>query len=138
MSLSALTALAGLAAAAIAMLLVTQTKHRVAWPAWLVPVVAVVPLAALTGVAVREEGLLGILPMAEGSSWGLQVWLDRLVCVAAAFFLLQGRARAAGMKSEVWVLAVIFTGGIGLLLMLARTIYLERKIAAEEGSGPRP
>jgi hypothetical protein len=33
------------------------------------------------------------------------------------------------MKSEVWVLVVIFTGGIGLLLMLARTVYLERRKA---------
>jgi hypothetical protein len=47
--------------------------------------------------------------------------------VTAAFFLLQNRARAVGMKSEVWVIIVIFTGSIGLLLMLAQTIYLERK-----------
>jgi|GEM_PF-6070111 len=33
------------------------------------------------------------------------------------------------MKSEVWVIAVIFTGGIGLLLMLA--LYRERRLAAE-------
>ena len=33
------------------------------------------------------------------------------------------------MKSEVWVLIVIFTGSIGLFLMLARTVYLERKAA---------
>lgn len=31
------------------------------------------------------------------------------------------------MKSEVWVLAVIFTGSIGLMLMLAQTVQLERK-----------
>jgi hypothetical protein len=58
--------------------------------------------------------------------------------VAAGFFLLQNRARAIGMKSEVWVLAVIFTGGIGLLLMLARTVYLERRktILADQGAKP--
>lgn len=64
-----------------------------------------------------------------GSLWGIQVWYDRLLSVTAAFFLLQNRARAAGMKSEVWVLAVIVTGSMGLLLMLARTVYLERKHA---------
>jgi hypothetical protein len=62
----------------------------------------------------------------------LQVWLDRLMCAAAAFFLLKNRPWAIGMKSEVWVLAVIFTGGIGQLLMLARTIYLERR----QSTGP--
>lgn len=127
MSHSELIGLAGFAVAAIAMLLVTQTKQRVSWPAWLVPAAVVVPFAAWTGVAVVEEGLFGFWPMLMESHWGLQVWFDRLMSVTAAFFLLQNRARAAGMKSEVWVLAVIFTGSVGLLLMLARTVYLERK-----------
>jgi hypothetical protein len=34
------------------------------------------------------------------------------------------------MKSEIWVLLVIFTGSIGLLLMLARTLFVERQQAA--------
>ena len=130
MSHSELIALIGFAIAAVVMLLVAQTKERVSWPAWLVPAMAVVPFAALTGLAVVEEGLFGFLPMLVGSHWGLQVWFDRLMSVTAAFFLLQNRARAAGMKSELWVLAVIFTGSIGLLLMLTRTVYLERKTAA--------
>lgn len=129
MSHAELIALAGFVIAAFAMLVVTQNKARVAWPAWLLPVVAVVPFALWTKLAVVEEGLFGFLPMLMGSHWGLQVWFDRLMSVTAAFFLLQNRARAAGMKSEVWVLAVIFTGSIGLLLMLARTVYLERKAA---------
>lgn len=129
MSLAEVSAVAGFAVAAIAMLLVTQSKHRVSWPAWLVPAVVVVPLAVGTVLAIGAEGLFGLVPMITGSPWGLQVWFDRLVSVTAAFFLLQNRARAAGMKSEIWVLAVIFTGGIGLLLMLARTVYLERKAA---------
>ncbi|WP_395661680.1 hypothetical protein [Aestuariivirga sp.] len=62
-----------------------------------------------------------------GSHWGVQVWFDRLLSVTIAFFLLQNRARAVGMKSEVWVLVVIFTGSIGLMLMLAQTVHLERK-----------
>ena len=124
-----LIALAGFAIAAVAMLLITQTKERVSAPAWLVPVVIVVPFAVWTGIAIAEEGLFGFVPMLAESHWGLQVWLDRLMCLTAAFFLLQNRARASGMKSEVWVLAVIFTGSIGLFLMLARTVYLERKTA---------
>ena len=123
-------AFAGFVVAGIAMLLVTQTKQRVAWPGWLVPAVVVVPVAAWTGVAIVEDGLFGFWPMVTGSAWGLQLWFDRLMLLAAGFFLLQNRARAAGMKSEVWVLVVIVTGGIGLLAMLARTVYLERNPAA--------
>ena len=129
MSHSELIALAGFAVAAVAMLLVTQTKERISAPAWLIPAVVAVPFVALTGLAVVQEGLPGILPVIAGGPWGLQVWFDRLMSVTAAFFLLQNRARAAGMKSEVWVLAVIFTGSIGLVLMLARTLHLERKTA---------
>ncbi len=122
-------ALAGFAVAAVAMLLVTQTKERVSYPAWLIPLAVVVPFAAWTGFAIADEGLPGLSSMLVGSPWGLQVWLDRLMGVTAAFFLLQNRARAAGMKSEVWVLVVIFTGSIGLFLMLARTVYIERQMA---------
>ncbi len=130
MSHTELIALAGFVVAAVAMLLVTQTKERISAPAWLIPAVVVVPFTVWTGLAIVEEGPLGFLPPLMGSHWGLQVWFDRLMSVTAAFFLLQNRARAAGMKSEVWVLAVIFTGSIGLFLMLTRTVYLERKTAA--------
>lgn len=135
MSHSELIALAGFAVAAVAMLLVTQTKERLSAPAWLVPVVIVVPFAVLTGLAIVEDGLFGFLPMIAESPWGLQVWFDRLMSVTAAFFLLQNRARAVGMKSEVWVLAVIFTGSIGLFLMLAQTVYFERKAAIRDRQG---
>ena len=130
MSLFEWIALAAFAVAAVAMLLVTQTKERVSWPAWLVPAVVVVPVAAWTGLAIAEAGLFGFWPMVTSSPWGLQVWFDRLLSVTAGFFLIQSRARAAGMKSEVWVLVVIVTGSIGLLAMLARTVYLERRTAA--------
>lgn len=122
-----LIALAGFAIAVVAMLLVTQTKDRVAWPAWLLPVAVVVPFTALTTVTILEEGVFGFWPLVVESRWGLQVWYDLLMSLTAAFFLLQNRARAAGMKSEVWVLVVIATGSIGLFLMLARTVYLERR-----------
>ena len=135
MTMAEWVALGGFAAAAIAMLQVTQTKERVAWPAWLVPVVVVVPFVALTAYAVAVEGLFGFWPRMTQSPWGLQVWFDLLICVTAAFFLLQNRARAAGMKSEVWVLVVMTTGGIGLLLMLARTVYLERQQSLQGAVG---
>lgn len=126
-----LIALTGFATAVLAMLLVTQTRERVAWPGWLVPLAVALPLATSAGMAIDREGLSGFWSLVTGSAWGLHLWLDRLMLMAAAFFLLQNRARNAGMKSEVWVLAIIVTGGVGLLLMLACTVYLERQQARE-------
>lgn len=123
-------AIAGLAVAAGVMLLITQTKHRVTWPGWVVPALAAIPLAAWTLYAFVAEGHAAFWPVPSSSVWGLQIWYDRLMSVTAAFFLLQNRARAAGMKSEVWVILVIFTGSLGLLVMLARTLQLERRQAA--------
>lgn len=130
-------ALAGFAFAVAAMLLVTQTKERVSWPAWLVPAAVVVPFTLWTVLAIIEEGLFGFWPVVMGSYWGVQIWFDRLMSVTAAFFLLQNRARAVGMKSEVWVIIVIFTGSIGLLLMLAQTVRLERKAQLTNGQPAR-
>jgi hypothetical protein len=84
-------------------------------------------MLAGTTLAIVEEGPTAFWPALTGSFWGMQIWNDRLMSITAAFFLLQNRARAAGMKSEVWVLLVIFTGSIGLLLMLSRTLYFERE-----------
>jgi hypothetical protein len=117
----------GLFVAVIVMLLVTQTKEAVAWPAWLVPALIVVPFVGWTVLAVVVEGPTAFWSAHTGSMWGMQIWYDRLLSVTVAFFLLQNRARAVGMKSEVWVLLVIFTGSIGLLSMLAQTLYYERK-----------
>lgn len=123
-------AFGGLAVAAFVMLLITQTKQRVSWSGWLVPAAAFLPLAALTLFALVEEGHTAFWPVPTGSLWGMQIWFDRLMSVTAAFFLLQNRARAAGMRSEVWVILVIFTGSLGLLPMLARTVQLERQQAS--------
>jgi len=131
-----LLAFAGFAVAAVTMLFVTQTKERVSWPAWLVPVAVAVPFVAFSLFVIFKEGLLGFWPVLMGSYWGIQVWFDRILSVTVAFFLLQNRARAVGMKSEVWVLAVIFTGSIGLLLMLAQTAHLERKASLKASAHP--
>lgn len=122
-----LVALAGLAVAAFAMLLVTQTKQRVSWPGWLVPAAFAIVCAGGAVAAISIDGTAAFWPLVGGSWWGIQLWYDRLLALAAALFLLQNRARAVGMKSEVWVLLVIFSGSIGLLLMLARTLFLERR-----------
>jgi len=127
-------ALAGFILAAMLMLQVTQTKERVAWPGWRVPALAVAAFASWPGMVIVAHGFSAYSALLD-SDWGLQVWFDRLLSVTAAFFLLQNRARAAGMKSEVWVLIIIFTSSIGLLLMLARTLQLERAAAIRDLQG---
>ncbi len=123
----------GFVIAASAMALIHGTKERVTWPAWLVPLVVVIPFAGWTGYALFEAGLKSFLPMVTETSWGLQVWYDRLMSLTAAYYLLQNRARAAGVKSDLWVIAIAVTGSIALLLMLARTVYLEDKQSARTG-----
>lgn len=119
---------AGFAAAAVIMLLVTQYKERVPGPTWLIPAVGFVLVAALSAMAVVLEGAEGVWWFVHAESvWSLQGWYDRLAAVTVAFYLIQNRARAAGMKSEIWVILVIFMGSLALLPMLARMLYLERQ-----------
>jgi hypothetical protein len=117
---------------AVVMFQITMTKERVAWPGWLIPAAAVIPAALWLGVALQAEGPLGFWTLVTSSHWGVQLWIDRLMILAAAFFLLQNRARAAGMKSEAWVIAVLFTGAVGLLIMLAVTVRRERQAVPEQ------
>ena len=115
------------------MALIHSTKERVTWPAWLVPLVIVIPFTGWTAFAIFEEGLMSFFPMLMETRWGLLVWYDRLMSLTAAYYLLQNRARAAGVKSDLWVIAIVVTGSIALFLMLARTVYLEDKQSARNG-----
>ncbi len=121
-----IVAIGGMLVFIAAALQITQSKHPVEWPAWLVPAVLAVPLTAWAAVAFLQEGPFGFIEAQTGSLWGMLTWLNLLMGLGVAFFLLQNRARAAGMKSEVWVLMVAFTAGLGLLVMLARMLYIER------------
>lgn len=122
-----LVAVAGMLLFIAVALQITQTRHRVRWPGWLVPAGAVLPLAAWSVLAILREGPFGFIQSQTGSLWGMLIWYNLLAGLGVAFFLLQNRARAAGMKSEIWVLFVAFTAGMGLLVMLARMLYLERQ-----------
>lgn len=124
-------AIGGMLVFIAAALVITQTKHQVGWPAWLVPALMVLPLAGWGAWAVVEEGPFGFIQSQTGSLWGMLIWLNLLMSLGVAFFLLQPRARNLGMKSEVWVLFVAFTAGLGLLVMLAWVLYIERAKARQ-------
>lgn len=129
-----LAVLAYVAAAVIA-LLITQTKARPPSRIWLVPAVALVAFASWTAFAFAREDVSALLAGA-GSLWGMQVWFNLLISVTVAFFFLQPRARKVGMKSEVWVLLVVLTGGLGLLFMLAQMLYLESRASPLTSARP--
>jgi hypothetical protein len=138
MPFGAIVAFSGFAVTALVMFQITMTKERVRWPGWLIPAAALLPAIFWLGYAIYADGPVGFWALVTTSPWGMQMWFDRLLTLAAAFFLLQNRARAAGMKSEAWVLAVLLTGAVGLLIMLATTVYLERRAAAAQESSGHP
>jgi len=130
------TAVAGMLVFIAVALQITQTKERVRWAGWLVPAVVAVPLSGWSVLALAREGPFGFIQSQIGSLWGMLIWYNLLASLGVAFFLLQNRARAAGMKSEIWVLFVAFTAGMGLLVMLARMLYLERQLAEPGSADP--
>lgn len=123
-------ALGTLAIALASVAVITQHKKHVPWPAWLYPAGLCIVFAAWSVGAVITEGPLGFWANHTVNMWGIQVWVDLLMAVGAAYFLLLPRARAVGMKSEVWIILICVSGSIGLFVMLARMLFLERKQAA--------
>lgn len=95
--------------------------------AWKLAVVGLVPFAALSLVAVWNEGPLGFWPEHVRSLWGTQIWADLLLAVVAAVALLAPRALAVGMRPLPWTILVLCSGSIGLYCFLARMLYLEAR-----------
>ena len=60
----------------------------------------------------------------------MQVIWDLVIALGAALLLAAPRARAVGMRVPLYVLLTALTGSIGLLAMLARLFWLERRAAA--------
>ncbi|WP_379551070.1 hypothetical protein ACRAQ7_10955 [Erythrobacter sp. W53] len=85
-----------------------------------------------TALTVAQEGVLGFMPNHTTSLWGVQVWYDLVIAIALALTFIVPRARAAGMKPAPWVIACACTGGVGLLAMVTRLLWLERA-AAHQG-----
>ena len=59
--------------------------------------------------------------------WGVQVWWDLLFATGTALFFIVPRARAAGMNIVPWVIFTALTASIGLLAMVARLFWLEKR-----------
>ena len=97
--------------------------------AWWVPAALALALGALSAAAIAAEGPVGFWAEHTDSLWGTQVWVDLLLAFGIGWALLVPRARALGMRPLPWLGALLLTGSIGLLAMLARVLYLQEREA---------
>lgn len=81
-------------------------------------------------VPVVTLGPLGFWVPHTATTWGVQVMLDLVIAITAAFFLLQPRAKAAGVALAPWLVFICLSGSIGLLFTIARVMLAERRVTA--------
>ena len=92
---------------------------------WLLAAILGLGFAGLTIVTIAREGPLGFIPNHTQDLWGIQVWYDLMIAVVIALVFILPRAKAAGMNTTLWVLAVAGTASFALLPMVARLFWLE-------------
>lgn len=86
--------------------------------------------AAFTAVTIASEGVLPVWFNHTSNLWGVQVWWDLLFSLGIACFFIVPRARAQGMNIPLWLLFVATTASIGLLAMVARLFWLEKRASS--------
>ena len=80
-----------------------------------------------TAITVFKEGVVLVWTNHTTNLWGVQVWWDLLFATGTALFFIVPRARAAGMNIVPWVIFTALTASIGLLAMVARLFWLEKR-----------
>lgn len=100
---------------------------------WWAPAALSAAFAAWSVHAVLDGGALGFWAEHHGNPWRTQIWLDLLLAVGAAWYLLQSRLRALGVAPLPWLALVVLTGSIGLLAVLARVLHGEASKPAPSG-----
>lgn len=99
---------------------------------WSVPAVLAATFAGWSTYAVLDGGPLGFWAEHHGNPWRTQIWMDLLLAVGVAWYLLQPRLRALGVAPLPWLALVVATGSIGLLAVLARVLHGEATAPAGE------
>ncbi|MBX7482633.1 hypothetical protein [Qipengyuania qiaonensis] len=118
-------AAAGLAAVVIAILHIATTREETGSS-----VIAATLCGLFLGyslVTVISDGVMPVWVNHTTNMWGVQVWWDLLFAVGIATFFIVPRARAQGMNVPLWLLFVVSTASIGLLAMVARLFWLEKR-----------
>ncbi|QZD92399.1 hypothetical protein K3162_12820 [Qipengyuania xiapuensis] len=120
--------LAGLAAALAAMIYIVVSQEKVGSAALAAALSG--GFGAFTAITILYEGVLPVWLNHTQNLWGVQVWWDLLISLTIALFFVLPRARAAGMSIFPWLLFVVCTASIGLLAMVARLFWLEKRAEA--------
>lgn len=92
---------------------------------WLLPAALSGALLVFSLVTVASEGVFALWVAHTESLWANQIWFDLLLAIGTAWALIVPRARVLGMRILPWLALIAATGSIGLLVMVARRMYLE-------------
>lgn len=95
--------------------------------AWTLPAALAVGFLSFSMAPVLREGPLGFWLEHTRNLWGVQIWLDLLLAASISWTLIVPRARRVGIRPLPWLVAVVCTGSVGLLAMLAYVLRVERR-----------
>ena len=119
----------GLVAAMAALLYIATNRQEIGNPAFAASLGGL--FLGYTAVTILKEGVLPVWINHTTNMWGVQVWWDLLFAVGIAAFFIVPRARAQNMAILPWLLFVAATASIGLLAMVARLFWLEKRAQAD-------
>ncbi len=94
---------------------------------WLLPAVASLAFLIFSIVVASREGLFGFLVEHQRNGWGVQIAIDLVTATVVALRFIAPVARRVGLRMAPWVVLTICTGSIGLLALVARVLYAQRK-----------
>lgn len=115
-----------------ASVLMNSSKEKGAG-AWLFPLGFALLFILWSLAAAVGEGPLGFWPEHTRNMWGNQIWFDLLLAIGVAWAFIVPRAKEQGMRLSLWLLLILSSGSIGVLIMVARLLYLQGKQSRAQG-----
>ncbi len=115
---------------------VAVTRASASTRRWWVPAALCAGFLVLSLYAVADGGPFGFWAQHVGSPWQSQIFLDLLLMGGVAWFALQPRLRAAGVRPLPWLLLVLATGSIGMLALVARLLHAQHRAGLPEETRP--
>jgi hypothetical protein len=119
------TALPVLAATFLAAFLFLTAAGRSTKATWIIPAALSAGFMAFSVFTIQQEGLWGFWENHSQDLWGNQVWIDLLFGIGIAWAFILPEARRLKMLLPGWVGIILLTGCIGVLVMVARLLWLK-------------
>ena len=94
---------------------------------WELPALCSALFFILSAYTVAVEGVSGVWVEHTSNFWGNQIWTDLLLGVALSWTMLLPKAREHSMHILGWLTFTLLTANIGLLAMLSRILYIDKK-----------